>query len=134
MVSTYPAIQEQGLYYIQDLHFVPADTDSTRHIATLSVDTMDVDCSTAITGDDDTTVRTGSTQLCDHVDFEQPLHIDNKLMQLRKSQETKNPICTTVNYSIADPRVYHIIARMGIRNSMEADVLHFETWHQLMAH
>ena len=56
-------------------------------------------------------MHVNNTQLLDHVDYQQPLHVDNRAMQLRPSQETRNPLGTTVQTPIC---VYSKIARIPL--------------------
>ena len=117
VVSRYPTLQEKGLYYIQDLHFISVDQATISHIQALP--TPCDDGSTA----DDNTVRTGTPQShLDHVDFDLPLHVDNLRMQLRPCQATLNPaVCPAIIGMAATIKV--TIAMLGTRSTMETDIL-----------
>ena len=120
IVSHYPTIQDQGLYNIQDLlQFVPATTHQSAAITTL----QDLRKTTA----DDITVKTATINMLNCIDFDHDMEADNEAMQLHPSQETINPVETDL---IEAP----IMETCRLQNTMERDVLNFDTWHQRLAH
>ena len=72
-VSRYKTVQEQELYYIQDLKFLPAPIK--QHIAQVSTIRQES------TSDDNTTVKTATIPILNCVDFDHTLQTDNKAMQ-----------------------------------------------------
>ena len=138
IVSQYPTIQEQGLYYIQNLQFLPADIahqQPIQHQLSQCHSTRPATTSSPIvtTNHDAVTIKTGSTQVLDHVDFDHQLHVDNRLSQLSHSHDDMHPIQTQV-IGLYDERHGNTLIRIQAYTTMESDVLNFETWHQRLAH
>ena len=139
VVSQYQTLQEQGLYYIQNLHFLPANMDQ-QHYPTSPQETQ---CQLAVVGatptmstplptHDAQTIKTGTLRVLDHIDFDHQLHVENCSYQLRQTHETHNPIHTVVlgeDDGSNDTRI-----SIPASYTMERDVLNFETWHQRLAH
>ena len=128
VISRYPTMQEQGLvYYIQALQFVPAPMAQLNHLH----GTPQMPTRTTHLLDDDLTVKTKTTsKTLNCVDFDHTLATDYMPMQMRQSQESQTPVCT----ALIGRKIEGIVARMDVWNTMETDVLNFETWHQRMAH
>ena len=131
-MSQYKTIQEQGLYYIQDLHFLPATADNQQitQCQVIQTDMPTVD----ITTHDATTIKTGTARVMDHVDFDNQLHVENRVYQVRPLQETINPIQTQTTPRPTEESQHGTIAKMQACDNIARDVLNFETWHQRLAH
>ena len=126
VVSRYATIQNKGLYYIQDLNFLPVPVaPDTETISQLEFITSAPD-------DDDRTIKTGTKgPTMDSIDFEMPLHIENAPAQVQsRDAMVQAPIITDTCQSA---RYEHTISRMGA-TTVEKDVLNFETWHQRTGH
>ena len=82
VVSRYQTLQEQGLYYIQGLHFecvlpAPPSTSSCPTSDSLySFQTAQL--LFAAVDDDDATLKTTTRRVLDHIDFDHQLQEDNK--------------------------------------------------------
>ncbi|KAI2502314.1 hypothetical protein MHU86_12118 [Fragilaria crotonensis] len=140
-VSSYPTIMDKGLYYIQDMIFIPTTTNTsgpTEHINMTSHHPAETTPPPSFL--DDVTVHTTnpSTPL-NCVDYDQSLVVEHTQSMLRQDIPT-NPICT--DYNPPQPKqiwISSILTSAELPSDtnlgkMEKDVLNFEVWHQRFAH
>ncbi|KAI2501046.1 hypothetical protein MHU86_13400 [Fragilaria crotonensis] len=115
IVSRYPTVRSKGVYYIQDMKFVPS----------LEPDLITDAQQPSTTAPDDT-----RTILSLHA------HESDKLADYTYSGMTETFV-DYVQIPMATPIVtslYHTLSSPTVTSKMEADILNYEVWHQRLAH
>jgi hypothetical protein len=116
ILSTYKTVQHKGLYYLQNLHFIPVQDAGNTDTHPEPTDATDWESHRGIpeqiynvliaathTEHDATKVQTGTHGHGDNIDFELPLHTENQPAQLCPTTESNTtPNITALQQFLQD--------------------------------
>jgi hypothetical protein len=101
-VSSYPTILDKGLYYIQDMTFIPTTTDTSGNTGSISMVTHHPE----ETAPDDTTVRIANPSIpIDCMDYDPPFIMEHTQSMLRCLDTATIAICTDYTPPSAEPHL-----------------------------
>ena len=122
IVSRYPTVKEKGLYYIQDLAFLPVLPPTNHRISQVQDFEMALHGAPIADDSDDETIQQSvmPTMYCE--DYDEPLHQEHSTYQM-------NILQTSNTHPLNVPTTTN--TRMS---KLTKDVLTYETWHHRFGH